>query len=70
MEGVEDFFSERWSVWKIQNETSMKEDDKTRRQMRFIFFLVLGYSIPLLSQIKTKVHSNVSLSPGGTATWH
>lgn len=38
--------------------------------MRFFSsFLVLVYSIPLLSQIKTKVHSNLFLFPGRTATW-
>lgn len=35
----------------------------------FPLFLVLVYSIPLLSQIKTKVHSNLFLFPGRTATW-
>lgn len=47
----------------------------TRLEDKWDFFflsllLVLVYSCPLLSQIKTKVHSNIFLFPGRAATWH
>lgn len=46
----------------------------TRLEDKWDFFflsllLVLVYSCPLLSQIKTKVHSNIFLFPGRAATW-